>query len=111
MKFLIELDADRCQEIFEQFIKEREEDDTINSLSIIFDRSEEEVYEPALFFCPDWDIDFEARIPLVEALQEYLDEESHDDDDHRDLVTRLLATTNEWIKEQRAKSGTQYLPT
>jgi hypothetical protein len=98
MKVSIELNI---HELFEQFISEREQNDPINSLSIVFDRREDNVYAPALFFCPDWDVDFEARVFMTDALQEYLDEDDNDDADHRDLMTRLLATIDEWIKQQK----------
>jgi len=109
----IEIDDDQFHKLLTQYLKTKEAEDPINSLSIIFDRYGEEdgsdIVQPSLFFYPDWDIDFEFSISLTDVLQEYLDsEERHgDDEDHRILVTRLLATTNEWIEQQKQKNKEQ----
>ena len=89
--------------MFEQFIKQQEESDVIPSLSIIFERyGEEDPYEPAIFFCPDWPFDFERSVSLADALQEYLEDNVNDDDDHRFLIAKLLTVINDWRKEQGA---------
>jgi hypothetical protein len=111
MKFTIDLDEDQVLELLKRHVEEKEVEDSINSLSIIFQRHEEAdgepVYQPALFFCPNWDFDFEVSVALTDAFQEYLDDENNDDDANRDLMTRLLETTNAWIKEQREGATTK----
>jgi hypothetical protein len=110
MKFKFELDDDQVLSLFEKFVNEQESDDTINSLSIIFDKYEggdNEVYQPSLFFYPNWEFDFEVRLPLVDALEEYLEQHEGEDyeefADQRTLVKRLLAVTEEWITQQKLK--------
>jgi hypothetical protein len=109
MKFTIDLDEDQMIEIFSTFVKQQDNSDPINSLSLIFCRYEGgDIYEPALFFYPDWDIDFEVNVGLVDALEEFLAEHDETDSefaDQCDLAKRLLATTDEWIKQQRSKAS------
>ena len=100
MKF--ELDEERMLELFKQHIDEREKADTIPSLSLIF-QEYEDGYQPALFFCPDWEIDFSVDVSLTDALQEYLDEEGNDDEDYRGLAVALLKTINDWKTERSSK--------
>lgn len=95
MRLTFELDEECLFELLQQLVTEKEQKDAVKSLFIGFERN-----EPAMFFYPDWDFDFEVILSLTEALQDYLEEEDHDIDAHRDLVTRLLATINEWKKEK-----------
>jgi hypothetical protein len=106
MKITFDLDEDRLAELFQRFIKAKNRADPINPLSIIFTRwnQDNDVPEPTLYFYPDWNFEFEISIPLTLALQEFI-EENNGDEDQYDLAARLLATTNEWIKEQIEKDN------
>jgi hypothetical protein len=112
MKVTFDMDWEQVVEMFNEFIQEREKEDPLSSLSLIFDRSDDdsEIEEPALFFCPvKWDVDFQDRVSLIEALQEFLDEHNDDEEfaDQCDLARRLQATTREWIEQQRSKRDEQ----
>jgi hypothetical protein len=88
MQVTIELSDDQMEAFVESVLREADEKDPIEQLSISFAGD-----EPMLLFCPDWPFQYEAKVSLQQALQEELEHREADGDEPEkvEILKRLLA--------------------
>jgi hypothetical protein len=93
MKFEFELTDEQTAEMVETFLKEADKDDPVGPLGLAWNDKN----EPILFFCPDWEIQYEARLSLRDALENELTRlvEMEEPPEKIDLIKRLIAVLNE----------------
>jgi hypothetical protein len=87
MQITIELNEDQFADLIGAELKKKDQDDPLGTpLSIVFVDG-----KPVLFFCPDWGVAYEARLPLRDALATELDDHlsGNEDENNTDKIALL----------------------